>query len=186
MWSLSGHSQPCPDGLAAGSTRSQMTHLYETSNSSTKMRRFSFAADRKVLRFGHCADIFRGHMRRRGFITLLGSTAVMGSLAVHAQLSGRMRRIGIPMSYSETDPDAQTFLSAFRENSRSSAGSMAETCSLRRAGLQPATWSKCSGSRTSLSRHSLTFFSGILQPLPLRCDRQHEPFLSSLHGYPTR
>jgi putative ABC transport system substrate-binding protein len=54
-------------------------------------------------------------MRRRSFITLLGSTIVMGSLTAHAQQSGRMRRIGVLMSYPETDPDAQAFLTAFRE-----------------------------------------------------------------------
>ena len=54
-------------------------------------------------------------MRRRNFITLLGSTMVMGSLTAHAQQSGGMRRIGVLMSYPETDPDAQAFLAAFRE-----------------------------------------------------------------------
>ena len=54
-------------------------------------------------------------MRRRNFITLLGSTMVMGSLTAHAQHSGGMRRIGVLMSYPETDPDAQAFLAAFRE-----------------------------------------------------------------------
>ena len=54
-------------------------------------------------------------MRRRNFITLLGSTMVMGSLTAHAQQSGGIRRIGVLMSYPETDPDAQAFLAAFRE-----------------------------------------------------------------------
>ena len=54
-------------------------------------------------------------MRRRDFITLLGSTMAMGSLTAHAQHSGGMRRIGVLMSYPETDPDAQAFLAAFRE-----------------------------------------------------------------------
>ena len=54
-------------------------------------------------------------MRRRNFITLLGSTMVMGSLTAHAQQSGGMRRIGVLMSYPETDSDAQAFLAAFRE-----------------------------------------------------------------------
>jgi putative tryptophan/tyrosine transport system substrate-binding protein len=54
-------------------------------------------------------------MRRRNFIALLGSLMVMGSLAVNAQESGGMRRIGVLMSYPETDPDAQAFLAAFRE-----------------------------------------------------------------------
>jgi len=40
---------------------------------------------------------------------------VMGSLTAHAQQSGGMRRIGVLMSYPETDPDAQAFFAAFRE-----------------------------------------------------------------------
>jgi hypothetical protein len=40
---------------------------------------------------------------------------VIGSITAYAQQSGRMRRIGVLMSYPETDPDGQTFLAAFRE-----------------------------------------------------------------------
>jgi putative tryptophan/tyrosine transport system substrate-binding protein len=54
-------------------------------------------------------------MQRRSFITLLGTTIMMGSLAAHAQRSGRIRRVGVLMSYPETDPDAQACLAAFRE-----------------------------------------------------------------------
>jgi putative ABC transport system substrate-binding protein len=54
-------------------------------------------------------------LKRRDFITLLGSTMVMRSLTAHAQQSGGMRRIGVLMSYPETDPDAQAFFAAFRE-----------------------------------------------------------------------
>jgi len=54
-------------------------------------------------------------LKRRDLITLLGSTMVMRSLTAHAQQSGGMRRIGVLMSYPETDPDAQAFLAAFRE-----------------------------------------------------------------------
>ena len=46
-------------------------------------------------------------MRRRSFITFLGSTIVMGSFTAYVRQSGRMRRIGVLMS--------QTFLAAFRE-----------------------------------------------------------------------
>ena len=53
-------------------------------------------------------------MRRRNFVTLLGSTMVMRSLA-HAQQSGGMRRIGVLMSHPETDPDTRAFFAAFRE-----------------------------------------------------------------------
>ena len=54
-------------------------------------------------------------MRRRNFITLLGSTMVMVSLTAHAQQSSGIRRIGVLMSYPETDPDGRVFLVAFRE-----------------------------------------------------------------------
>jgi ABC-type uncharacterized transport system substrate-binding protein len=54
-------------------------------------------------------------MKRREFITLLGGTMVMQPLTAHAQQFGGMRRIGVLMSYPETDPDAQAFLAAFRE-----------------------------------------------------------------------
>jgi putative ABC transport system substrate-binding protein len=57
-------------------------------------------------------------MKRREFITLLGGTMVMQSLTAHAQQFGGMRRIGVLMSYPETDPDAQAFLAAFREELR--------------------------------------------------------------------
>ena len=40
------------------------------------------------------------------------------SLTAHGQQSGGMRRIGVLMSYPETDPDAQAFLAAFRDGLR--------------------------------------------------------------------
>ena len=52
-------------------------------------------------------------MRRREFFTLLGGTAAGWPLVVRAQQ--RMRRIGVLMSYPESDPDAQAFLAAFRD-----------------------------------------------------------------------
>src|SRR5262245_41054385 len=54
-------------------------------------------------------------MMRREFITLLGGAATVWPLAARAQQSERMRRIGVLMSYPETDTDAQAFLAAFRE-----------------------------------------------------------------------
>ena len=57
-------------------------------------------------------------MRRRNFITLLGSTMVMGSLAAHAQQSGGMRRVGVLMAHPESDPVFQQYADAFREGLR--------------------------------------------------------------------
>src|SRR5262245_22077112 len=51
-------------------------------------------------------------MRRREFITLLGSAAGW-PLASHAQQPERMRRIGVLMTLTADDPEGQVRLSAF-------------------------------------------------------------------------
>src|SRR5262249_16623398 len=53
-------------------------------------------------------------LKRRDFITLLGSAAAAWPLAARAQ-PDRMRRIGLPMAFAESDPEGQTFAAAFRE-----------------------------------------------------------------------
>jgi putative tryptophan/tyrosine transport system substrate-binding protein len=53
-------------------------------------------------------------MRRREFITLLGGAAAC-PFAARAQQGERMRRIGILMAFAESDPQAQGFVTAFRE-----------------------------------------------------------------------
>src|SRR6516225_1943044 len=52
-------------------------------------------------------------MRRRDFITLLGSTAVAWPLALSAQQSGQMRRIGVLMPYAKDNSEAQARITAF-------------------------------------------------------------------------
>ena len=53
-------------------------------------------------------------MRRRDFITALGGAAVWPRVA-HAQQPERMRRIGVLMGPAESDPQAQSEMTAFRQ-----------------------------------------------------------------------
>jgi hypothetical protein len=53
-------------------------------------------------------------LKRREFITLLGG-AVAWPLAARTQQPEQMRRIGVLMAYAESDPEAQVWVAAFRE-----------------------------------------------------------------------
>ena len=53
-------------------------------------------------------------MRRRAFITLVGSAAASWPLVARAQSPDRMRRVGVLMGIAESDPSAQPMVAAFR------------------------------------------------------------------------
>jgi ABC-type uncharacterized transport system substrate-binding protein len=57
-------------------------------------------------------------MRRRNFIAGLASTTAVWSLAARAQQPNRVQRIGVLLAYPESDHDAQSWVSAFREELR--------------------------------------------------------------------
>jgi putative tryptophan/tyrosine transport system substrate-binding protein len=54
-------------------------------------------------------------MRRREFISLLGGVGAAWQFAARGQQGERMRRVGVLMAHTESDPEFQNYLNAFRE-----------------------------------------------------------------------
>ena len=58
-------------------------------------------------------------MRRRKFITLLGSAAAVWPFGARAEQRDRTRLVGVLMGFAESDPTAQSMVAAFRMRFRS-------------------------------------------------------------------
>ena len=59
-------------------------------------------------------------MRRRQFIKIIVSSAVVWPTITHAQQPAKLRRIGVLMAHKEEDPEFQQYLTAFRQGLRKS------------------------------------------------------------------
>jgi putative tryptophan/tyrosine transport system substrate-binding protein len=68
-------------------------------------------------------------VKRREFITLLGTSVAVWPLAARAQQASGMRRVGVLMGYAENDPEAKVFFAGFTQ--RLAELGWVEGCNLR-------------------------------------------------------
>jgi putative ABC transport system substrate-binding protein len=66
-------------------------------------------------------------MRRREFVSLVGSAAASWPLAVRAQQPDRMRRVALLVLYAENDPQGQARAAAFRQGLESAGWTLGRT-----------------------------------------------------------
>ena len=76
-------------------------------------------------------------MMRREFISLLGGAAAW-PLAARAQQGERMRRVGVLTAFAENDPDAQAYMTAFRQALEKLGWAAAATYASTIAGAAPS------------------------------------------------
>jgi hypothetical protein len=75
-------------------------------------------------------------MKRRKFISLLGGAAVAWPLTARAQ-QPELRRVGVLTAYSESDPEAQARVGAFREGLQKLGWTEGRNTESTRAGRRP-------------------------------------------------
>src|SRR5262245_37869420 len=107
-------------------------------------------------------------MRRREFITLLGSAAAAWPLAARAQQRERTRRIGVLMNLASDDAEGQARLAAFLQGLQEAGWAVGRNMriDLRWGGGDPESFRKQASELVALAP-DVVFASGIPAATPL-------------------